>query len=343
MHSMGGTMKKLLFAAAAYTLSIAASCAQPAVVNFAGKTISLYIGNSIGGGYDLYGRAIARHLSKHIPGSPAILPKNMEGGGSLRAANFMASVAPRDGTAIATIGRGTAFATLMGQKGATFDATTLSWLGSANEETSVCAAWHTSSVKSMPDLKTRDLVIGSTLATDDASQLPKLLNGLFGTRFKLVLGYPGGNEMNMAMERGETQGRCGLSWGSFNATHPEWVTKKFVTPLFQVALSRSPDLPEAPLLLDMATNEEQRMMIKSFAVRQAMGRPFFAPPDLPEATLNMLRQAFDATMADREFRADAEKSGLEINPVKGARVAELVSEIYRTPPEVVRRMIEMSN
>ena len=336
-------MKRLVLAASLYALGLAASFAQTSAANFAGKTISLYIGNSIGGGYDLYGRAIARHLSKHVPGAPAIVPKNMEGGGSLRAVNFMASVAPRDGTAIATIGRGTAFATLMGQKGATFDATKLSWLGSANEETSVCAAWQASSVKSLADLKSQDLVIGSTLATDDASQLPKLLNGLIGTRFKLVLGYPGGNEMNLAMERGETQGRCGLSWGSFIATHPDWVAKKLVTPLFQVALAKSPDLPDVPLLLDMATSEEQRMMLMSFAVRQAMGRPFFAPPDLADPTLALLRQAFDATMSDPEFRADAEKSGLEINPVKGARVAELVSEIYRTPPEIIRRMIDMSN
>jgi tripartite-type tricarboxylate transporter receptor subunit TctC len=337
-------MRRLLFFVLWATLwGVADGRAQSSETTFAGKTITLYIGNSIGGGYDLYARAIARHLPKHIPGSPTILPKNMEGGGSLRAANFMADVAPRDGTAIATIGRGTAFATLMGQKGATFDATTLSWIASANEEVSVCAAWHTSGIRTLADLKARDLVIGSTLATDDASQLPKLMNGIFGTRFKLVLGYPGGNEMNMAMERGETQGRCGLSWASFKATHPEWVAKKQVMPLFQVALAKSPELNDVPLLLDEARTPEERMMLMSFAARQAMGRPFFAPPGIPAPVLDLLRRAFDSTLSDPEFRAEADQTGLEINPVRGARVAELVSEIYRTPPDVVRRMIELSN
>jgi tripartite-type tricarboxylate transporter receptor subunit TctC len=149
--------------------------------------------------------------------------------------------------------------------------------------------------------------------------------------------------MNLAMERGETQGRCGLSWGSFKATHPQWVAKKLVVPLFQIALSKSPDLPDVPSLLEAATDEEQRMMLMSFAARQAMGRPFFAPPGVPAPTLQMLRRAFDETMKDPEFRADAEKSGLELNPVQGARVAELVAEIYRTPPDVIRRMIDMSN
>ena len=329
--------------AAACMLGSLCAHAQVAEPSFTGKTISLYIGNSIGGGYDLYARALARHMAKHIPGNPTIVPKNMEGGGSLRAANYMAEVAPRDGTAIATIGRGTAFAPLMGQRGAAFDATALSWIGSANEERSVCVAWHTSGVHSFEDLKSRDLVIGSTLATDDASQLPKLLNGLFGTRFKLVLGYPGGNEMNLAMERGETQGRCGLSWGSFKATHPDWVSEKRALPLFQVSLAKTQDLADVPFLLDIATNDEERMMLKSFAARQAMGRPFFAPPGVPKPTLDLLRRAFNETMADADFRADAEKSGLELNPVEGERVADLVREIYLTPPDVIRRMIEMSN
>jgi hypothetical protein len=145
------------------------------------------------------------------------------------------------------------------------------------------------------------------------------------------------------MERGETQGRCGLSWASFKATHPEWVAKKQVTPLFQVALAKSPELNDVPLLLDEARTPEERMMLMSFAARQAMGRPFFAPPGVPAPVLDLLRRAFDSTLSDPEFRAEAEQTGLEINPVRGARVAELVSEIYRTPLDVVRRMIELSN
>lgn len=334
--------KRMLLASAFSALSTTASMAQTPAGDFAGKTISLYIGNSVGGGYDLYARAVARHMSKHLPGAPIIIPKNMEGGGSMRAANFMGELAPRDGTAIATIGRGTIFAPLMGQPGATFDATALSWIGSANDEVSACAAWHTSGVASFDDLKKKELIIATTVATDDATQLPKLLNGLFGTRFKVVLGYPGGAQMNKAMESGEAQGRCGLSWGSFKAIHPQWIEKKLVTPLFQVALVKHADLPDVPLLSDFATTEEQRQMIATFVARQVMGRPFLAPQQLPPATLAALRQAFDATMRDAEYRAEAEKMGLEVNPVSGARVEAMVAEIYRTPRNVIQKMMDLS-
>ena len=336
-------MNRLLHLAPAFCAAFASTAmAQEPVSDFAGKTISLYIGNSVGGGYDLYARAVARHMTKHLQGAPTIIPKNMEGGGSMRAANFMAELAPRDGTAIATIGRGTIFAPLMGQPGATFDATALSWIGSANDEVSACAAWHTSGVSSFDDLKKKELIIATTVATDDATQLPKLLNGLFGTRFKAVLGYPGGTQMNKAMESGEAQGRCGLSWGSFKATHPQWIEKKLVTPLFQVGLAKHPDLPDVPLLSDFATNEEQRQMIATFVARQVMGRPFFAPQQVPASTVVSLREAFDATMRDPEYRAEAEKMRLEVNPVSGAQVQDMVAEIYRTPRAVIQKMMNLS-
>jgi len=336
-------MNRLLHLASAFCAAFASTAmAQEPVSDFAGKTISLYIGNSVGGGYDLYARAVARHMTKHLQGAPTIIPKNMEGGGSMRAANFMAELAPRDGTAIATIGRGTIFAPLMGQPGATFDATALSWIGSANDEVSACAAWHTSGVSSFDDLKKKELIIATTVATDDATQLPKLLNGRFGTRFKAVLGYPGGTQMNKAMESGEAQGRCGLSWGSFKATHPQWIEKKLVTPLFQVGLAKHPDLPDVPLLSDLATNEEQRQMIATFVARQVMGRPFFAPQQVPASTVVALREAFDATMRDPDYRAEAEKMGLEVNPVSGARVQDMVAEIYRTPRTVIQKMMKLS-
>ena len=336
-------MNKRAFLASAFCALSATVCmGQTPAADFSGKTISLYIGNSVGGGYDLYARAVARHMTKHLPGAPAIIPKNMEGGGSLRAANFMAELAPRDGTAIATIGRGTIFAPLMRQPGATFDATALSWIGSANDEVSACAAWHTSGVSSFDDLKKKDLIIATTVATDDATQLPKLLNGLFGTRFKVVLGYPGGTQMNKAMESGEAQGRCGLSWGSFRATHPHWIEQKLVRPLFQVALAKHADLPNVPLLSDFATTEEQKQMIATFVARQVMGRPFFAPQQVPAPTVAALRKAFDATMRDAEYRAEAKKLRLEVNPVSGAQVQAMVAEIYRTPPGVIQKMMELS-
>jgi hypothetical protein len=266
----------------------------------------------------------------------------MEGGGSLRAANFMYQVAPRDGTAIATIGRGTAFAPLIGQRGAAFEATKLTWVGSANDEVSACAAWHSSGVSSVQDLYSKELVIGGTVASDDAAQLPKVMNGLLGTKFKLVLGYPGGNEMNLAMERLETQGRCGLSWSSFVASHPKWVAEKKINLLFQVSMAKHRDLPDVPLLLDLAKTSDDRQILRLFAVRQVMGRPFFAPPDVPKDRAGVLREAFDRTLADEAFLAEATKAKLEINPVSGLKVEQIVNEIYETPPDLVKKAAELA-
>ncbi|MCC6887423.1 MAG: hypothetical protein IT536_02595 [Hyphomicrobiales bacterium] len=336
------TLAKLVFVSLAMHLAIAPGLrAQESF--YEGRTINLYIGNSVGGGYDLYARLVARHMARFIPGRPTIVPKNMDGGGSLRTANFMASVAPRDGTAIATIGRGTAFAPLIGQRGANFSATRLNWVGSANDEVSACGAWHTSGIRSVEDLMSRELVIGSTVASDDASQLPKVMNGLLGTKFRVVLGYAGGSEMNLAMERGETFGRCGLSWSSFAASHPEWVRSQKINLLFQVSMAKHRDLPTIPLLLDLAKTSDQRLILRLFAVRQVMGRPFFMPPDVPQDRVRTIREAFDRTMEDPEFLKEAAKLRLEINPIGGARVQAIVGEIYETPAHVVEMAKQLMN
>ena len=336
------TLASLIFLSFATPLAIA-STLRAQEFFYEGRTISLYIGNSVGGGYDLYARLVARHMAKFIPGEPTIVPKNMDGGGSLRTANFMASVAPRDGTAIATIGRGTAFAPLIGQRGANFSATTLNWIGSANDEVSACASWHTSGIRAIQDLMSRELVIGSTVASDDASQLPKVMNGLLGTKFRVVLGYAGGSEMNLAMERGETFGRCGLSWSSFAASQPEWVRSQKVNLLFQVSLAKHRDLPDIPLLLDLAKTSEQRLILRLFAVRQVMGRPFFMPPDVPQDRVHTIRDAFDRTMADPAFLKEAAKLKLEINPIGGAQVQAIVGDIYQTPAHVVEMAKQLMN
>jgi hypothetical protein len=286
---------------------------------------------------------LARHMSKYIPGKPAIIPKNLDGGGALRAANYMYEVAPRDGTAIATIGRGTVFAPAIGQRGANFDSTNFNWLGSANDEVSACAAWYTSGVTKFNDLLARELVIGSTVASDDASQLPKVMNGLLGTKFKVVNGYPGGNEMNLAMERGETQGRCALSWGSYKSTHQDWITGKKLNLLFQVSLTKHHDLPDVPLLLDLAKTDEQRQILNLFAVRQVMGRPFFAPQEVPRDRVDALRYAFDQALQDPGLVAEAERAKVEINPVNGVRVDAIVKDTFSTPPEIMKKAAELAD
>jgi len=323
-------------------LTASAASAQSPADFYKGKTVELYIGYSVGGGYDLYGRTVARHIGKHIPGNPTVLTKNMEGGGSLRLANWLFRVAPKDGTVFGTIGRGTGFDPILGQKGAQFDGPKFTWIGSANNEVSVCVSWNgTSSVTKFDDLLTKEMTVGGTGASADTDQFPRVVNGVLGTKMRIVSGYPGGNDVGLAMERGEVQGRCGWSWSSVKSTHHAWIDEKKMNVLLQLALEKHPDLPDVPLVTDLAKNDEQRQILKLIFARQVMGRPFLAPPGIPADRADALRKAFMATMADPEFRADAEKAQLEITPVNGAHIQELVTEVYRTPPEVAKKAAEI--
>jgi tripartite-type tricarboxylate transporter receptor subunit TctC len=314
------------------------ACAQSPADFYKGKTVEFYIGYSVGGGYDLYARTIARHIGKHIPGNPTVVPKNMEGAGSLRLANWMFRVAPKDGNVIATIGRGTGFDPILGQKGATFDGTKFTWIGSANNEVSVCVAWNaTSGIKTFEDLFTKEMTVGGTSMSADTDQFPRILNGVLGTKMKIVSGYPGGNDVVLAMERGEVKGRCGWSWSSVISTHKAWLDEKKMTVLAQLALQKHPDLPDVPLITDLAKTDEQKQILRLIFARQVMGRPYFAPPGVPADRAAALRKAFLETMQDKDFLADAEKAQLEITPVSGEEVQKLVAEVYATPPEIAKK------
>jgi tripartite-type tricarboxylate transporter receptor subunit TctC len=336
-------MAWLRIALTALAILCTAAHAQSPADFYRGRTIDLYIGYSVGGGYDVYARLIARHIGKHIPGNPTVVPKNMEGAGSLRLANWIAQVAPRDGTVFGAVSRGAPFDPLLGQKAAQFSGTDFTWVGSANNEVSLCVASDTAPVATFEDVRSKELTVGSTGAADDTAQFPKVLNAVLGTRFKIITGYPGGNEVSLAIERGEVQGRCGWSWSSIKATHERWVTSGKIRLLVQLALERHPDLPKVPLITELAKTDEQRQLLKLIFARQVVGRPYLAPPGLPADRADALRQAFTATMNDPEFRADAEKSKLEINPVAGDRVDALVREIYRTPAAVTQHAAAILN
>ena len=327
----------LISVAAATALVPQAAYAQDPAAFYAGKSVELDIGYSVGGGYDLYGRLLARHLGKHIPGNPAIVPKNMEGAGSLRLANYLYTAAPRDGTVIGTVARGIAFDPLLNENGAQYDATKLSWLGSANNDVSVCVALKSAGVTSFEQLYDRPLTIGSTGTADDTYQFPAVVNAVLGAKFKIVTGYPGGNDVSLAIERGEVDGRCGWSWSSVMTTRPAWVAEKRIVVLVQLSLAKHPDLPDVPLIMDMAKSEEQRQIFRLIFSRQIMGRPFVAPPNLPPERLAALRKAFDDTIADKDFLADAAQSKFEINPVPGTQIQALIKESYATPPEIVKK------
>jgi tripartite-type tricarboxylate transporter receptor subunit TctC len=330
-------LRTSVYACAAVLFAVALAHAQTPADFFKGKTVEIYVGYSVGGGYDLYARLLARHMGKHIPGNPTIVPKNMEGAASLRLANWLYQVAPKDGTVFGTIGRGTAFDPIFGQKGAQFDATKFTWIGSANDEVSVCVALQTSGIAKFSDVLQKELTIGGTGPADDTVQFPRVLNAVLGSKFNIVAGYPGGNDIVLAMERGEVQGRCGWSWSTVKLTHMDWVADKKISILIQLSLAKHPDLADVPLTTDFATTEEQKKVTKLIFARQVMGRPFLAPPGVPADRAEALRRAFMDTMNDSDFLADAKKSQFEITPVSGERVQELVNEIYRTPTDIARR------
>jgi tripartite-type tricarboxylate transporter receptor subunit TctC len=317
--------------------SVVAGRADSVADFYRGRTVEVYVGYSTGGGYDIYARMLARHMGRFIPGNPTLLPKNMEGAGSLRLANWLANAAPRDGTAFGTIGRGTAFDPVLGQPGAQFVAGDLSWIGSMNNEVSICASWATSGVASFEDLLTKELLVGAVSNNDDTGQFAKVMNTVLGTKLKIVAGYPGGNDVVLAMERGEVQGRCGWSWSSVLAARMSWWKEKKINILVQLALTKHPDLPDVPLVTDLATNDAQRQMLRMIFARQVMGRPFVAPPGVPKERVAALRKAFMDTLADPDFLADCAKAKLEIAPVPGDKVEALVKEIYATPAEVAKQ------
>jgi tripartite-type tricarboxylate transporter receptor subunit TctC len=309
--------------------------ADPVADFYRGKNVALIIGYSAGGGYDAYGRVVARHLGKHIPGNPAVVAQNMPGAGSLRSANFLFNVAPKDGTAIAHFSRGLAMEPLIGTSSTQFDARKFSWLGSGTDEVSVCVTWHTSRIKTWNDMLTIPSTAGGEGSGSDPDIFSAMIKNAFGAKLKLVSGYPGTAEVALAIERGEVDGRCGWSWSSLKLLKPDWIADKKVNLITQLALKKSPELPDVPLIFDFSTTDRQRQILRLVLSRQSMARPFAAPPDLPPDRKAALRQAFDRTLADPEFLAEAKQRGLEVNPVTGSEIDRLVGELYQTPPDVI--------
>lgn len=327
-------------AAVAASLAAAPAMSQSVEDFYKDKTVELYIGYSVGGGYDTYARLVAAHIGKHIPGNPTVVPVNMPGAGSLKLTNWLAEAAPRDGTAMGVVARAAPFDPLFGNEGANFDARELNYIGSANNEVSVCVAYEGSGVESIEDLKTKELFVGGTGDTADTVQFPKIVNAILGTKMTIINGYPGGNDVNLAMERGEVNGRCGWSWSSVKSTQMDWYESGKINVLMQISTEKHEDLPDVPLVTDLVDGDDRRLLRLVFA-RQALGRPFIAPPDIPEDRLQALQDAFMATMKDPEFLAEAERLDLEITPVSGPAVRDLVMEAYDSPPAVVERIKEI--
>lgn len=313
-----------------------AARAQGAVADFyRGRTVTLIVGYSAGGGYDTYARIVARHLSKHIPGQPSVVVQNMPGAGSLKLANFLFNVAPKDGATIGTFSRGMAMEPLIGGTNVQFDSTRFAWLGSGTNEVSVFTVWHTAPIHTWQDMLEKPFTVGGEGSGSDPDIYALLLKNAFGAKLKLISGYPGTAEIAIALERGEVDSRASWSWSSLKALRPQWITEKKVHFPVQLNLAKGPELQDVPAIMEFAKQERQRQMLRLILSRQEMARPFTAPPGVPEDRLAALRKAFDDTWADPELQAEMKARGQEVNPVSGAALQKMVAELYTTPKDVV--------
>ncbi len=316
---------------------LALLCQPAAAQDLGGRSVSLLIGFGPGGGYDLWGRTVARHIGKHLPGKPGVVPQNMPGAGSYVAASHLYGAAPKDGTVFGIIARDAALGPLTGAPGARFDATKFSWLGTPAKETSVCIATRSAAVKTVQDLFEKQLIVGDTGPGTGTRSFPKVLNEVLKMKFKNVGGFPASSDVFLAMERGEVDGIC-ESLDSVHQRKPEWIPQKTVNVLFQAGGQDRPELKGVPNVMTLARNEEEKQVLTYLYAGQDIGRPFVAPPDLPPERLKMLRDAFNATMKDPEFVADVKRSKLDLEPEDGEHIAKLIAKIYATPKPIVERV-----
>lgn len=334
-------MKRGVLAAVAAGLCLCGAFAGQAAAQqgetLAGKTVQLVIGFGPGGGYDLWGRVVARHIGKHLPGNPTVVPQNMPGAGSFTAAAHIYAIAPKDGTVFAIIARDAALGPLTGAPGARFDPLKLNWLGTPTTETNVCISFKTSPVKTADDLYSKTLILGDTGPGTGTRSYPKALTELLGMKFKMIGGFPASSDVFLAMERGEVEGIC-ESLDSVLGKRPQWIADKQVNVLFQGGVEPNPELKGVPFVLDFAKTPEQRQAIEFLYAGQGIGRPFVAPPGMTPARLKMLRDAFSATMTDPEFVEEVKKNKLDLEPEDGEHLARLIAKMYATPKSVVEEV-----
>ncbi|MEA2824587.1 MAG: hypothetical protein QOF03_1069 [Alphaproteobacteria bacterium] len=307
---------------------------------YQGKQITMLVAGPAGGGYDTYARTLARHMTKHIPGNPVIVPKNLPGAGGLVGASTLYNNAPHDGLTFAALSNGIALDPLFKKFTGRFKPLKFAWLGSIGKLMNVCVTWHTSPVTTITQAQQRQVVVSASGATSNSVMMPKITNALLGTKFKVVSGYPD-SDVTLAMERGEVEGVCGLSYTTLKAARPEWFRDRKINILLQIGLTKFPDLPNVPNAIDLISNPENKRILELILIRQEMGRPFAAPPGVPAERIALLRQAFDATLKDPEFLADAKRLQMEIDPLKGEEIEKLLKTAYSAPAPIVSRAADL--
>jgi tripartite-type tricarboxylate transporter receptor subunit TctC len=311
---------------------------------YRGKTINMVIGGTPGDGYDLYARILGQYLTKHVPGNPRVVPQNMPGAGTLVAANYMYEVAPKDGTAIGTVGGGTATGQLFKTPGIRIDPRRYNWIGSLNSEVGLVLAWHDTPFKSFKDITEREFVVGGGGPTSGTVIFPLVLNRIVGTKFKIIPGYKGTGDIALAMERGEVQGTGSYHYSSMIQTKPHWIRDKQAVPLIQLSLVKHPLFPDVPNIPELARNEEERAILELVFARQAMGRPFMLPPGASADATRILRTAFNAILKDPEFTAEAERRSIDLTlPMTGEEIHTLLDKLYAAKPDVIDKAIAASD
>ncbi len=337
-------MRRFSFAILTLLASLpTAAMSQQSVEDFyRGKKLDMIIGYSSGGTYDLYARLVARYLGNYIPGKPLIVPRNMPGAGSRAAANWVYNVAPKDGTVLATADQSLSLQQAIGDKRINFDTTKFIYIGNPNIENNTTVAWAASGIKTIDDAKSREVTAGAT-GGSTSSQYPKAMNALLGTKFKIVLGYPGGNDVNLALERGEVEVRGSNSWTSWKATRPDWIAEHKINILVQIGLAKAVDLPDVPLLMGLAANEGDRQLLRVLSSSTHIGRPIFTAPGVPAERVEALRKAFDTMTHDPAFIQEAKREKFDIDPSSGASMQQTVDEMMAIPKaqsERLRQIIE---
>ena len=313
--------------------------AQDLVASFyRGKTITIGVGFTAGGGYDLHARTLARHMHRHIPGNPNIVVKNVPGAAGLILANHLYNTAAKDGTELATFDRAIPLEPLVAPDRARFDSLKLNWIGSTDNDVSTCFSWHSSPVKTFDDVRKRELIVGGTGTGGNAHFYPKVLNAVLHTKFKIVPGYPGSAEVLLAMERGETEGFCSMGFVTLEYTRPDWVRDRKVNQLVQLGVTKNKNHLDVPLALDLAKTEADKQAIEFVVSPNLFARPFTAPPGVPVERVAALRRAFNATLEDPEYIAEAKQRKMQVLLVMGEEIDAVLKRIYSMPRSVMDRV-----
>jgi len=333
----------MLASVVSLALSASTASAEPIADFYKGKSINWVLSTGAGGGYASYAHVFAPYLSKHIPGRPNIVIQTMPGAGGIRAMTFFATVAPKDGTTIGLVHSSVPFAPLYGIRGATFDPRQFQWIGSINAASGICVSWTASGVTTWQDLIDKEFVVGGTGAGSQMETLPAMLNKLFGTKIRIISGYKGGNDVYLAMERGEVQGRCGGLKSSIRSTRPDWFPKNLVSIPIQIALTRDPDFPDSPTVIEFTKDERTKQILQLILAPMSMDRPILAPPGTPPQMVAALRQAFHEAMNDPGFIADATKANIETEEVSGEAVAKIIDQAYAMPKDVIEAANDSMN